>query len=339
MWTATDLLKLFHVEGSTRTPIYYAEETKEIPPSTLVPRGKIKVKKWATADLPKIGEKFGFLKKPENQHVICIYTPKGGVFKTTVASNLARILAINGIKVIACGMDFQKSLTRSLLPKKQLNQDLLDEAAQKPLGLYHMLFENASLSEVVQHTDLPTLDVIPETSDLNFMAKKMRLENRREYIFKEKLLPKLSDYDVVIFDCNPNWTDLCENSLVAASTVIMPIACEAECNEALEENLEEINEFQRSMRIQWDNWIMIPTNLNSTTVSQGIYAKYLTEYKEVIIPYAIRYYIAAQEARIQQLSIMEYEAKSNLANDYYNIIRNLWAKINNYTLEEDEVVS
>lgn len=327
-WTANDLQKLFKIKDASKTPIYYAEAHNEIPQAQRVPRGKegkIKVRKWSMEHLPAIGSKFGFLPKPTKQLVICMYTPKGGVIKTTLSANTARILAVNGIKVIVCGLDFQRSLTRYLLPVPQKSLDEL--ATNNVLGLHHFLFEKASIEEVIQHTDLPTLDIIPETSDLNFMAKKMRVENRREYIFKEKLLPALSNYDVVIFDCNPGWSDLAENALVAANTVLMPIACETECYEALQSNMNEITEFQESMQLEWDHYWMIPTLLENNSTSQNIYARYLNMYEEAIIPIPIRRYIMAQEARMARMSIIEYDPKSPLASDYYDLLNELWNKL------------
>lgn len=55
-----------------------AEERCEIPTANRVLRGKIRVRQWTTAQLPEIGEKFGFLNKPSSQKIISVYTPKGG---------------------------------------------------------------------------------------------------------------------------------------------------------------------------------------------------------------------------------------------------------------------
>lgn len=325
-WTTSDILKLYRLEESSKTPLIYAEEKGEIPTAERFARGRIMVREWSNAQLPSIGEKFGFLKKPKSQVVICVYTPKGGVTKTTFSVNLARTLAINGIKTMVCGLDFQQSLSRYLLPEIEI-KSVDDIGKNQSLGLYHFLYERAPLSSVIKPTDLPTLDIIPETSDLNFMAKKMRLDNRREYIIAERLLPPLKDYDVVIFDCNPGWSDLTENALVAANSIVMPIACETECLEALRSNLEEITDFQKNMKLHWSSFYLIPTLLENNSISQNIYASYLNMFKESIIPSPIRRSIIAQEARVNKLSILEFDPKSNLAQDYFEVINDLWTKI------------
>ncbi len=334
-WTTSDLIRLYRLTDSSKTPIIYAEEKGEIPLADRVSRGKIQVRKWNTHQLPDIGKKFGFMKTPASQVVADIYTPKGGVGKTTFTANLARMAAINGIKTIVCGLDFQRSVSRYLVPSQEIKSlDELEETHH--LGLHHYLFEGADLSEVVQKTNIPNLDIIPETSDLNFMAKKIRLENRREYVFKERLLPKLKKYDLVLFDGNPGWSDLTENALVASSTIIMPIACEAECYDALKENLGEIEEFRKSMHINWDHYYMVPTFLENTSVSQNIYARYLNQFEGIIIPIPIRRSVLAQEARFANMSIIEYSPTSNLATDYYDLVSDLWNKLLEQEGELDE---
>lgn len=329
-WTTSDICKIFRLTDSSKTPLIYAEEKGEIPKAARSARGnsRIMVREWTSAQLPTIGNKFGFLKPPPHQLIICMYTPKGGVIKTTFTANLARILAINGIKTLAIGLDFQLSLTKYIL---QNSIELSEKGGSNipKVGLYHLLYEGAELADVLQHTDLPTLDIIPETTNLNFMAKKMRLDHRREDIFAERLIPHLHDYQVVLFDCNPGWTDLIENALVASNTLLMPIACETECAEALQANMDEITAFQKAMKLEWENFYMIPTLLENNTVSQNNYATYLNVYQDAIISLPIRRSVSAQEARINGVSIMEYDPKSNLAQDYFEVVTDLWNKLIN----------
>ncbi len=60
-------------------------------------RGKTKARFWSTSQIPYIGKKFGFLSSPAKQQVITFFTSKGGILKTTMAHETARILALNGI--------------------------------------------------------------------------------------------------------------------------------------------------------------------------------------------------------------------------------------------------
>ena len=331
-WTSSELHNLFLLnEKISRQTLLNAEERGEIPKAERVPRGKIQVRQWKLEQIPEIGARFGFLKKPKKQKVVCVYTPKGGVLKTTYSYNFARMLALNGLKTLIIGLDIQCSVTNYALPRPKFESleefESLKKQNLRRLGLYHYLFEKASLDDVIQHTTLPTLDIIPETPDLNVLEKKLRLEPRREYLFKDKLISELSDYDVIIFDNSPSWNQLVECALTASKTIISPIGCDIETYEALETNLSIVFEFQDVMKLEWDNFFLIPTLLEKTNLSQQIYGVYVNSYGNKIVPIPIRRSVKGQEARVLYLSVIEYEPKSTLAQDYYELIRDLWSKI------------
>ena len=326
-WTSSDIHKLFRLgeRVKSRQTLLNAEERGEIPKAERIPRGSIQVRQWRLEQLPEIGERYGFLKKPKNQSVICIYTPKGGVLKTTFAYNLGRILALNGIKTIFIGLDIQCSLTDYAIPIKKLES--LEESVAQNLGLYHFLFEKVPLSEIIKKTTLPTLDVIPEAPDLNILEKKLRLENRREYLFRDRLIKHLNKYDVIIFDNGPSWNQLIENGLTAAKTIITPIGCDIETYQALKTNLGIVTEFQEAMNLEWDNFYLIPTLLEKTKLSQQIYGAYLNNYGNKVIPIPIRRSVVGQESRVLKHSAIEHDPTSPLAQDYFELIQDLWSKI------------
>ena len=288
-------------------------------------RGKQQVRQWSLEQLPEIGVKFGFLQKPKETQAICVYTAKGGVLKTTLAYSLARILAINGIKTIVVGLDIQCSITDIALPPKEVRS--LEESNSRCLGLYHHLFEKAPLESVIQPTFLPTLDVIPETPDLNVLEKKLRLEPRREYVLRDRLLPLLANYDVVIFDNGPSWNQLIENALTASNNIVSPIGCDLGTYQALQTNLATLTEFQNAMKLEWDNFILVPTLLEKTKLSQQIYGAYLNQYGERIIPTPIRRGVKGQEALVLRQSALKYDPSSPLAQDYFELVQEVWKRI------------
>ncbi|CAL7961342.1 4Fe-4S iron sulfur cluster binding s, NifH/frxC family protein [Gammaproteobacteria bacterium] len=327
-WSSSDIRKLFRMnERISKQTLLNAEARGEIPKAERVARGSVSARQWKIHQLPEIGKIFGFLKPPKKQKVICVYIPKGGVFKTTLSYNLGRILALNGIKTIFVGVDHQRSLTKYAIPSTQINS-LEELSKMQQIGLYHYFFEKVPLIEIIQHTDLPTLDVLPETSNLNFFAQRLTPETRREYFFKDKLIPNLENYQVIIFDNNPGWTELVKNSLVASNVLLAPIGCEAEAYSAVTEHLNTIDEFKNTVKASWDCYL-IPTNLKKDSLSQTFYGKYLELYRDKIISSPIRNTVKGQEARILECSIFEYDPSCPLAQDYYDLIIELWNKIGN----------
>jgi chromosome partitioning protein len=328
-WTTTDVEKLFRIPDriKSRKTLVNAEERGEIPKASRVLRGKIPVRQWSLSQLPAIGERFGFLSKPNSQKTICIYTPKGGVLKTSFAYNLARILALNGIKTLIIGLDFQCSITNYAISKKPI--DSIEKTPKKIRGLYHYFKEQLTdINSLIAHTSLPTLDILPEVPEIFGLDKDLRAETRREYFFKDKFMYQLTDYEVIIFDNSPNWNQLVENSLTSSNIVIAPMGCEPESFEALQTNFKFIFEFQKIAKIEWDHFIQIPTLLEKTNISQQIYGAYLNLYGNRVIPFPIRRSVTGQDARVLKHSVIEQDPSSALAQDYYDAIRNIWERIN-----------
>ncbi len=327
-WSSSDLHKLFRLGEriKSRQTLLNSEERGEIPRAERIARGSTMVRQWKLEQLPEIGSRYGFLSKPNKQEIICVYTAKGGVLKTSLSYTLARILALNGIKTMIVGLDIQCSITDIALPPRHVES--LEESENRPYGLYHFLYEKLPIDSVIRKTSLPTLDIIPETPDLNILEKKLRLEPRREYLFKDRLLNKLNNYDVIIFDNGPSWNQLIENALTAANTVISPIGCDIGAYQALQTNLATLDEFKQAMRLEWDNFLLIPTLLEKSKLSQQIYGAYLNQYNDRVIPSPIRRGVKGQEALLLGQSAIEHDAASPLAQDYYELVQELWKRIN-----------
>jgi len=333
MWTSTELKKLFRMDDRFKSlqTLYNAEERGEIPTAHRESRGKIQVRHWSLDQIPFIGRKFGFLIPPKKQKILCKYIQKGGVLKTTTSFNEAKTFALNGIKTLIIGQDFECSITDVIFPRQQILK--LSDNQRRP-GLYHFFAEGAELSDIIKKTSLPTLDIIPETHDLVVLDKWLNQQKRREYIYADKLIPYLKDYEVIIFDNGPSWNHLIENAIASSSAILTPLGCELLAYNASETNLSTIFEFQEVMGIKNQKIIMFPTLLENSSLSQQIYAQYLANFEQFIIPIPIRKSVKGQEALIHKQTILEYAPNSPLAQDYYELIKHMWALINDQLIQQ-----
>lgn len=326
-WTSTGIRKLFRLNDKiSPQTLLNAEERGLIPKAKRISRGKVEVRQWHISQLPTIGAQFGFLPRPKKQIVICIYAPKGGVLKTTTGFNFGRIQALNGNRTLLIGLDpIQASLTNYTLPKKEIES--LEDISTNYYGLYHHISEKISLDKIIQHTSLPTLDVIPETPELSNLDRYLKNATRREYFFKEKIIPLLKNYDIIIFDNNPGWSQLVENSLTSSNVIITPMGCDIESYKAIDSSLSILFSFKEDAKIQWDNFFQIPTLLEKNKLSQQIYAAYMNNYKDSLIPSPIRRSIKGQEARAFNQCVFEHDPGSDLSQDYYDVINAIWERV------------
>jgi chromosome partitioning protein len=327
-WTNSEIRKLFRMESRYKSvqTLYNAEERGEIPKAEREPRGKVLTRYWDLNQLPAIGKKYGYLRKvSKKQLVLCKYMQKGGVLKTTTTYNEARTMALNGNKVLLIGLDPELSITDIVLPHREILR--LDDLENQE-GLYHLFAEKKDIKSIIKPTSLPTLDIIPETHELVLLDKWLSQEKRREYVFKDRLLPQLSEYDVVIFDNSPTWNHLVENSLVVSEHVIMPLGCNLLSYNASATNMENIYDFQNVMGLKNQKIIMFSTLLDRNSLSQQINATYLQAYAENILSTPIRRSVKFEEALMSKQTILEYAPKSIPAEEYYQLILEEWFRIN-----------
>jgi Mrp family chromosome partitioning ATPase len=151
--------RMLNIYGSraTRSMVLRAESAGKIPAPTRTKTGSLARRVWQREDLPALGQYFGFLNRPSKPTCIAVYSAKGGVFKTSIAFNLARASALHNIKTCVLGLDFQCDITRVLENADEDTSDL-DATIQKiwrTRGLAHAL-AGEDLTGIVEHADLPT---------------------------------------------------------------------------------------------------------------------------------------------------------------------------------------
>lgn len=148
--------------------------------------------------------------------IISFINQKGGVGKTTTCINLASYLAVFGKKVLLVDMDPQGNASSGVGVSKE----------EKQKTIYDVITEDNEVEDVIQHTMINGLDVIPSDVDLAGAEIEMVQMNHREKILR-KILNKIRDrYDYICIDCPPSLGLLTVNSLTASDSVLIPFQCE-----------------------------------------------------------------------------------------------------------------
>jgi len=148
--------------------------------------------------------------------IIALCNQKGGVGKTTTTINTAAALAEYGRKVLLVDFDPQGALSRGL--------GVVNEDVKTIYDL--MLDRKLDIHDVIVHTEVPGLDLIPANIQLSAAEIQLVAEPGRERILAGVLRPILGDYDVIMIDCQPSLGLLTVNALTAAHGVMIPVACD-----------------------------------------------------------------------------------------------------------------
>ena len=126
-------------------------------------------------------------------------------------------MAEYGRKVLLVDFDPQGSLSVGL----GLNPHDME------LTIYNLLMErDVTLDDVVVGTGIEGVDLLPSNIDLSAAEVQLVHEVAREQTLQRVLRPALSQYDVILIDCQPSLGLLTVNALTAAHGVVIPLETE-----------------------------------------------------------------------------------------------------------------
>lgn len=180
------------------------------------------IKTQSRGERLKVGkERFG----GQEPFFLCINQYKGGVGKTTVATNFVRYLALKGYKVLLIDLDIQSSA--SYICRNMTHWDFrhLDKKKKTATFLMTETKEKEPWKEIeVLKTNWENIDLLPGHSVL---SEAETVLNKFENDFFEKLdharsAGAFNDYDVVVFDTAPNFSNLTLNAIWVSDGIIMP---------------------------------------------------------------------------------------------------------------------
>lgn len=140
---------------------------------------------------------------------------KGGVGKTTTVINLAAYLALSGTRTLVVDLDPQGNASTGLGA---------DRGASGTI--YEALIDRVAISEIVQRTSIPGLDLVPATPRLAGAEVELVGVAAREHRLAASLAAVDQGYDRVLVDCPPSLGLLTVNALTAADGVLIPIQAE-----------------------------------------------------------------------------------------------------------------
>ena len=241
--------------------------------------------------------------------VLSISNHKGGVGKTTSAINIGAGLNILGKKVLLIDLDPQANLSQSL---GLINQDKTIYGALK--GEYKL--QPVSVLE--------GLDVIPSTLDLSGAEIELSSEPGREYILKELIDNVRSSYDYIIIDSPPSLGLLTINSFTAADEIIIPLQAQFLAMQGLAKLVEVVEKIKsrlnKGLKI---GGVFITQYDGRKVLNRDVVETINAHFKNEVFKTKIRDNIALAEAPAQAMDIFRYNAKSNGAEDYMDLAKEI----------------
>ena len=253
--------------------------------------------------------------------VIAFANQKGGVGKTTMASQTGYGLVKEGKKVLLIDCDPQADLTKSLGVE---DPDSLGITLSELL-LAVINDEGINPCEGVMHHD-EGVDFVPANIELSGMEVTLVNVMSRELILKEYIntIKDECDYDYILIDCMPSLGMLTMNALAAADSVIIPSEIGYYSVKGLQQLIKTIFKVKRQLnpglKIEGIVMTMVDTRSNYTKdIMQILKESYSDSIRvfETYIPMCIK----AKEVGIEGKSIFLHAPREKVTKAFEQFVK------------------
>jgi chromosome partitioning protein len=255
--------------------------------------------------------------KPKNVHgpakVIAMCNQKGGVGKTTSTINLGAGLAEYGRRVLLVDLDPQGALSAGLgVPHYELEHTI-----------HNLLVEpRVSIDEVLIHTRVPGMDLVPSNIDLSAAEIQLVNEVGREQSLARSLYPVLDRYDYVLIDCQPSLGLLTVNGLACSDGVIIPTECEYFSLRGLALLTDTVDKVHDRLNPKLSISGILITRYDPRTVnSREVMARVLERFGDLVFDTVITRTVRFPETSVAGEPITTWAPKSGGAEAYRSLAR------------------
>lgn len=246
---------------------------------------------------------------------IAIANQKGGSGKTTTSVNLAAALGEHR-RVLVIDLDPQHSATAWF-------------GLREPgKGLYGVFVENAGLSEVIQPTEVPGVDLAPSSPWLVGVERILSGEVGAEQILARHLA-KLSPgaWDYVLMDCPPTLGILTINALAAAAEILVPVEAHVMALTGLAQLLHTVNVVKERINPDLRVSGILACRVDARTRHAREVVEQLREHNgNVVYQTVIRENIRLAECPSFAQPITKYDPRSSGAADYRSLAQEIIAQ-------------
>jgi chromosome partitioning protein len=178
-----------------------------------------------------------------NAKIIAVVNQKGGVGKTTTATNLGTALAAVYKDTLIIDLDPQGNASTGFG---------VTQKDRSKKTIYEVIIDELDINHVVYRTNIPHLSILP--SNVNLSAAEIELISfrDRDYVLKKQIAKLTENYSYIIIDCPPSLGFLTVNALTAADSVLIPMQCEFYALEGLSHLLKTVDLVKRKLNPKLD---------------------------------------------------------------------------------------
>lgn len=241
---------------------------------------------------------------------------KGGVGKTSVATNLAVYLASQGKRVLVIDGDRQGNATSVLLRTKKRPDITLTHVLREEKELTEAIYEAVPVAELPSSRE--RLYVVPADTNLDKAVSHLKDTPAAIEALQDQLEALNDEIDIVLFDHAGAYTQVMYALLLASDDMLIPCELEPFSVDGIEDMVGKLKFELRKHMVR--NAGIIPYN---TDYRKDMTAAYLSDIQNTfgdLVLSEIRTDATVSNAQDDNLTVFEYDQlhrrKSNAARDF-----------------------
>jgi chromosome partitioning protein len=231
---------------------------------------------------------------------------KGGTGKTSLSVAYAYRLAELGHRVLLIDLDSQGHAT----------QNLGVEGDRVERTLYDALVDRIPLTEVILHTPLAELDLLPANLGMTTVDLALMPMAAREHKLKRALEAVSGRYEFVVMDAPPSFGLLNLNALIAADDLLVPVLPDFLSFHGLKLLFETLGQLEDDLDHTLRRIVIVLNHYNPTTrIARQAKDALESHYPEFLARTVVRQCTTFAQASSEGIPISAYAPRSRGAKD------------------------
>ncbi|HIE29393.1 TPA: ParA family protein [Candidatus Poribacteria bacterium] len=249
---------------------------------------------------------------------LIILNQKGGVGKSTVATNMAYSLALSGKRTLLIDIDPQAHSTVIFCPDVPKNNTVNELLSKKSFKIGDTIRE-AKIGD--NEKPVENLFIIPSNIHLAITAEQITTKIHREKLLHNHLKKIETDFDFIIIDCPPSVNVLTVNAIYASDMIIIPTIYGRYSLDGIADLFQSIEEVKESSDFKY---MILRNNRDSRNkLSNEFVEEQLAPFKKNLLKTVIRRNEAINQAQMNNEPVMVFDPRSYGTEDFKKLTREI----------------